>query len=82
MILDMRKDKMLFIFKRYKHDDNKVSLSKNLSFLLITSFNNIKRFLKFIAKNKSNEKSFNMNFSKDIKKRSTSTFKTFKKKMI
>ena len=78
----MRKDKMLFVFQRYKHDNNKISLSENLSFLLITSFNNIKRSLKFIAKNKSDEESFNMNSSKDIKKKSTSIFKTFKKKMI
>ena len=82
VIFDMRKDKMLFVFQRYKHDNNKISLSENLSFLLITSFNNIKRSLKFIAKNKSDEESFNMNSSKDIKKKSTSIFKTFKKKMI
>ena len=76
----MRKNKMLFIFKRYKHNNNKVSASENFSFLSIISFIVI-IFLKFIAKN-SNEESFDMNSSKDIKKRSTSTFKTFKKKMI
>ena len=38
MVLDMRKDKILFIFERYKYDDNKVSISENLSFLSIVSF--------------------------------------------
>ena len=82
MVFDMRKDKMLFVFKQYKHDDNKVLLSENLSFLSITSFNNIKRSLKFTVKNKLNEKSFNMNSSKDIKKKSTSTLRALKEKMI
>ena len=71
---------MLFIFERYKHNDNKVSTFENLSFLSIISFI-INIFLKSTIKN-SNEKSFDINFSKDIKKRSTSTLKTFKKKMI
>ena len=48
----MRKNKILFIFKRYKYDDNKISASENLSFLLITLFVFITRFLKFIVKNK------------------------------
>ena len=82
MIFDMRKDKVLFVFKRYKHDDNKILLLENLSFLSIISFNNIKRLFKFIVKNESDEESFNMNSSKDIKKRSTSTLRAFKKKMI
>ena len=83
IVLDMFKDKMLFVFKRYKHDDNKILISKNLSFLLIISFV-VTRSFKFIVKNESNENSFNMNFSKDIsnKKRITLTFKTFKEKMI
>ena len=76
----MRKNKMLFDFKRYKYNDNKVSAFKNLSFSSITSFIVI-TFFKFIVKN-SDEESFDMNSSKDIKKRLTSTFKTFKKKMI
>ena len=80
MVFNMRKDKMLFIFERYKHNDNKVSTFENLSFLSIISFI-INIFLKSTIKN-SNEKSFDINFSKDIKKRSTSTLKTFKKKMI
>ena len=78
----MRKDKILFIFKRYKHDDNKVSISENLLFLSIISFIIIIRSFKLIIKNKLNEDNFDVNSSKDIKKRSTSTFKTLKKKMI
>ena len=81
MVFDMRKDKMLFVFERCEHDDNKILLSENLSFLSIISFDNIKRSLKFIAKNKSDEESFNINSSKDIKKRLTSIFRAFKKKM-
>ena len=80
IILNMRKNKILFILKRYKYNDNKVSTFKNLSFLSIISFIIITP-LKSIAKN-SNEESFNINFSKDTRKRSTSIFKTFKKKMI
>ena len=78
MILDIRKNKILFVFKRYKHDDNKVSAFENLSFLPITLFIIITSS-KFIAVN-SNEKSSNS--LKDIRKRSTSTPKAFKKKMI
>ena len=80
IIFDMRKNKMLFVFKRYKYNDNKVSASENLSFLSIISFIVITS-LKFTVKN-SNEKSFDVNFSKDIKKRLTSTLRAFKKKMI
>ena len=71
---------MLFVFKRCEYDDNKVLTSENLSFLSITSFIVI-TFFKFIVKNL-NEESFDINSSKDIKKRSISTFKTLKKKMI
>ena len=78
----MRKDKMLFIFKRCEHDDNIVLISKNLLFLPTISFIIITRSFKFIIKNKLNEESFDMNFFKDIKKKLTSTFKTLKKKMI
>ena len=74
----MRKNKMLFVFKRYKYNDNKVSTSENLSFLSIILFIIIISF-KFIVKN-SNEESFDVNSSKDIKKKSTSTLKAFKKK--
>ena len=80
MIFDMRKNKMLFIFERYKHNDNKVLTFKNLLFLSIISFIIIISF-KFTVKNL-NEESFDINSSKDIKKRSTSTLKTLKKKMI
>ena len=34
----MRKDKISFIFKRYKYDDNKVLALKNFLFLSITLF--------------------------------------------
>ena len=80
VILDMRKNKILFISKRYKHDDNKVSAFEDLSFLSITSFIII-IFFKLIAED-SNEESFDMNFSKDTRKRLTFIFKTFKKRMI
>ena len=82
MILDMRKNKILFVFKRYKHDDNKVSASENLSFLSITSFIIITRSFKPTIKNKSNENNFDVNSLKDIKKRLTSILRTLKKKMI
>ena len=68
MILDMRKDKILFIFKRCENNDNKISISKNLSFLSIILFVIIIRSLKFIIKNKLNENDFDVNSSKDIKK--------------
>ena len=73
---------MLFIFKRYKHDNNKVLTSENLSFLSIISFIVIIRSFKLIVKNELNEDNFDVNSSKDIKKKSTSTLKAFKKKMI
>ena len=82
MILDIRKNKILFIFKRYKYDDNKISTSENLSFLSIISFIVIIRSLKFTIKNKLNEDNFDVNFSKDIKKKLISTLRAFKKKMI
>ena len=82
VILDMRKDKILFVFERCEHDDNKVSSSKNLSFLSIISSDDIERSLKSIVKDESDEESFNMNSSKDIKKRLTSIFRALKEKMI
>ena len=81
-MFDMRKNKMLFVFKRYKHNNNKVLISENLSFLSIILFIIIIRSFKSIAKNKLNENDFDMNSLKDIKKRSTSILRTFKKKMI
>ena len=78
----MLKDKILFISERCKHDNNKILLLKNISFLSIISF--IARSLKFIAKNKSDENNFDINSSKNIlnKKRLTSTFKAFKEMKI
>ena len=75
---------MLFIFKRYKYNDNKTLIFKNLSFLSKTSFIIIIRSFKFIIKNESNRDNFDINYFKNIsnKKRSTLTFKIFKKKMI
>ena len=80
----MFKDKILFLFKRYDHDDNKISTSKDLSFLSNASFIVITRPFKFIIKNDSNENNFDMNYSKDVfnRKRSTSIFKTFKEMKI
>ena len=80
VVLNMRKNKILFIFKRYKYNDNKVSTIENLSFLSIISFIIIIS-LKFIVENL-NEKSSNVNFSKNTRKRSTFTLKTLKEKMI
>ena len=82
MVFNMRKDKILFVFKRCEYDDNKILTLKNLSFLSIISFIIIIRSFKLIIKNKLNEDNFDMNSSKDIKKRLTSIFRTFKKKMI
>ena len=73
---------MLFIFKRYKHDDNKILASKNLLFLSITSFIIITQSFKFIIKDKLDKYDSETDSSKDIKKKSTSTSKAFKKKMI
>ena len=84
VILNIFKNKILFIFERYKYNNNKISTSKDFSFLSIISFVIITRFFKFIVKNESNEDSFNMSYLKDIsnKKKLISTFKIFKKKMI
>ena len=79
----MLKNKILFVFKRYKYNNNKILTSKNLSFLSITLFIIITRFLKFIIKNELNENNFDINFSKNIlnKKQLILTFKIFKKKI-
>ena len=78
----MRKDKMLFIFKRYEYNNNKISILKDLSFLPIILFIIISRSFKSIVKNKSNEDNFDVNSLKDIRKRLTSTLKALKEKMI
>ena len=84
VVFNMLKDKILFIFKRYKYNDNKISTFENLSFLLKTLFIIITRSFKFIIKNESNKNNFDINHFKNIlnKKKSTSTFKAFKKKII
>ena len=84
VVFDMLKNKMLFVFKRCEYDDNKASTSENLSFLSKTLFIVITRPFKSIAENESNKDNFDINYFKDIsnKKRSTLTFKAFKKKMI
>ena len=84
IVFDMLKNKKLFLSKRYNYDDYKILTSKNFSFLLVTSSVIITRFFKFIVKNESDENSFDMNHSKNIsnKKKSTSIFKIFKKKLF
>ena len=80
----MFKDKILFLFKRCDYNDNKILTLINLSFLSTTSFVIIIWSFKFIVENDSNENNFDMNHSKNVsnRKRSTSTFKTFKEKKI
>ena len=84
IVLDMFKNKILFLFKRCDYNNNKILTSKDLSFLSITSFNIITRPFKFIVENNSNENNFDMNHSKDVsnKKKSTSIFKAFKEMKI
>ena len=84
IIFNMFKNKILFIFKRGEHNNNKISIMKNFSFLSIISFVIIIRSLKSIVKNESNEDNFDMNYSKNIlnKKRSISTFRIFKENII
>ena len=62
----MLKNKLLFIFKRYKYNYNKTSLLKNLSFLSIILIIIYIRSLKFIIKNKSNKNDFDIEFLKNI----------------
>ena len=83
IVFDMFKDKMLFVFERCEYNDNKISTSKNFSFLSIISFA-VTRPFKSIIKNKSNENNSDINLSKDIsnRKKITSIFKTFKKRII
>ena len=74
----MRKDKILFVSERYKYNNNKILVLKNLSFLSIISFIIITRSFKFTIKNKLNENNFDINFLKNIRKKSTSILKTLK----
>ena len=80
----MFKDKILFVFKRCEYNDNKISTSKNFSFLSITSFVVITRFFKLIIKNELNEDNFDINSLKNIsnKKKLTFIFRAFKEKII
>ena len=80
----MFKNKILFFSELCNHDNNKILTLKNLSFLSITSFIVITRSFKLIVENDSNNDNFDIDHSKDIlnRKRSTSIFKTFKKKKI
>ena len=90
VVLDMFKDKILFLFKRCDYDNNKILTSKDLSFLPITSSIIIIRFFKSIVENDSNENNFDMNHSKDVsnrkgltsRKRLISILKTLKENKI
>ena len=90
VVLDMFRNKILFLFERCDYNDNKVSTSKDLSFLSITSSVVITRSFKSIVENDSNEDNFDINHSKDVlnkkrstnRKRSISTFRTFKENKI
>ena len=83
IILDMFKNKILFLFKRCDHNNNKILITKDLSFLLISSVI-ITRFFKSIIENNSNEDNFDMNHSKNAsnRKKSISTLKALKEKKI
>ena len=80
----MLKDKILFLFERCDHNNNKISTSKDFSFLPNASSVVITRSFKFIVENDSNENNFDMNHFKNVfnRKRSTSIFKTFKEMKI
>ena len=84
VVLDMFKNKILFLFKRCDYNNNKILTSKDFSFLSITSFIIIIRPFKFIVENDSNENNFDMNYSKNVlnKKRLTSILKALKEKKI
>ena len=78
VVLDMRKNKILFVSRRYEYNDNKVLTSEDLSFLSIISFIVITSF-KFIVENL-NEESSDVNSLKDTRKRLTFTLKHLRKK--
>ena len=84
VIFDIFKNKILFLFERCDHNNNKILISKDFSFLSNASFVIITRFFKFIVKNDSNENNFDMNYSKNVfnRKKSTLIFKTFKEMKI
>ena len=76
----MLKNKILFLFKRCDHDNNKILTSKDFLFLSNALFVIIIRSFKSIVENDSNENNFDMNYSKDVfnKKRSTLIFRALK----
>ena len=76
-------NKLLFIFKRYDYNNNKISLSKDFLFLLIISFIVIIYSFQFITKNKLNKENFDIKYIKDIlnRKKLTLILKIFKKKI-
>ena len=84
VVFDMLRDKILFLFERCNHNNNKISTLKDLSFLSNVSFVIITRSFKFIIENDSNEDNFDINHFKNVfnKKRSTLTLKTFKEMKI
>ena len=84
VVLDMFKDKILFLFDRCDYNNSKILTSKDLSFLSNTPSVIITRSFKSIIENDSNEDSFDINHSKDVsnKKKSISTFRALKEKKI
>ena len=71
-------------FKRYDHDNSKILILKDLSFLSNASSVVIIRSFKFIVENDSNENNFDINHSKDAfnRKRSILILKTFKEMKV
>ena len=84
VILDMFRNKILFLFKRCDHNNNKISTSKDFSFLSNALFVVIIRSFKFIVENNSNENNFDINYSKNAfnRKRLISILKIFKEMKI
>ena len=84
IVSNIFKNKILFLFERCDYNNNKISASKDLLFLSITSFVVITRPFKFIVKNDSNENNFDINHSKNVsnKKRLTLISKALKEKKI
>ena len=68
IVLDMFKNKILFLFKRCDYNNNKISTLKDLSFLPTTLFIVIIRSFKLIVENDSNENNFDMNYSNVLNK--------------
>ena len=75
VIFDMFKNKILFLFERCDHNNNKILILKDLSLLSTISLIVITRPFKFIVKNDSNENSFDINYSKDVSNKKESTNK-------